>query len=51
MFNNKIMSKDKSTEDILKNDRVVKMWKELKPQRVTKKELEENRIPAYTPSF
>ena len=44
------MSKIKN-EDILKNDRVVKMWKELKVKVYTEKELDELRIKGYNLSF
>ena len=44
------MSKIKN-EDILKNDRVVKMWKELKVKVYTKEELDELRIKGYNLSF
>ena len=46
------MSNIKPTkEDILKNDKVFKMWKELKVKVYTKEELDELRIKGYDLSF
>jgi hypothetical protein len=40
-----------TNEDILKNEKVVEMWKNFKPKVLTKEELDELRIPAYSASF